>query len=359
MRKIYIFSLLPLAAFAFVILRVLEASAWSPLMSEDILRNTLATYNNEPRVGGRVDISAIIKSLKELSANTYNFLIWHEPQTDYEDFISFLKATLSEDIYVWVDITPPSEPPNPPPYGTDYVAWAADFAKLSLKYPNFVAFTIDDFDGNLNFFTPSYVKKMRETYRAINPKLAFIPTVYGGEQISGFLSFKEFVNAYGEYIDGILLPYIDLDSLKNLPSILKAAREALGEEKILIAFIYAAPTSWHPAPPTLEYLEKAIWISYLYADGVMLYCLPLVQTQPNYEEYLLVRRIYAALSRWPKIDRRSLIETFDLLFETYEGRITNLKAEVDRLRYILYVTSAYGILVTIALMVIFWRVRRR
>ena len=346
------------AAFAVSISAAISAASAQPATERNnILRKTLATYDNEPRVNSRVDISAIISSLKDASANTYNFLIWHEPQTDYEDFVRFLEAALSEDIYVWVDITPPSEPPNPPPHGTDYVAWAVDFADLSLKYPNFVAFTIDDFEGNLDTFTPSYVKEMRDAYRAVNPNLAFIPTVYGGEQVPSFPSFREFVESYGEYIDGILLPYRDLDSLENLPTILEAAREALGEEKILISFIYAAPTSWHRNPPTLEYLQKAIWISYLYADGVMLYCLPLVPAQPNYEEYLLVKRVYPALSKWPQIDRRGLIETFNLLFEVYEDRITSLEAEKNRLRYGLYVAAAYGVLMTAA--VVLERRRRR
>ncbi len=312
----------------------------------DILRCTLASYNKEPRVNGRVDISTLIDSLKEASINTYNFLIWHEPATDYDDFVKFLELALHEGIYVWVDITPPSEPPNPPPHGRDYISWAIDFANLSLKYPNFVAFTIDDFDSNLDFFTPAYVKRMRDAFKAINPKLAFIPTVYGGEQVSRHLTFKKFMETYGNYIDGILLPYINLDSLDDLPSILQTARNALGNEKILISFIYAASTSWHRTPPTLEYLRKAIMISYLYADGVMMYCLPLTPEQADYEEYKLVKEIYSHLSKWPSIDRRCLIDSFNYLFETYEMKLSDLSLEILRHRILISVLAVYSFIIT-------------
>jgi len=315
-------------------------------MERKALRNILAAYDNEPRnpSNNRVEVAKIISSLKNASINTYNFLLWHAPKTDYEDFISFLEAAYSAGIYVWADITPPSEPPHAEPHGMDYVAWAKDFANLSLRYPNFVAFTIDDFDGNLGFFTPQYVREMREAYQAINPTLAFIPTVYGGEQISAFPRFKDFIDAYGEYIDGILVPYIDLDSTENLPRVLSSAREALGD-KILVAFIYAAPTSWHSSWPTIEYLAKALTISYLYADGVMAYVLPLTPEQSHYEEYLLAQKIFRILSQ-RQDDLKWLAESLEVVFGVYDAKIRDLEISVSKLQSTFYIMVVYSVLVT-------------
>jgi hypothetical protein len=315
-------------------------------IEQKALRDILAAYDNEPRnpSNNRVEVAKIISSLKNASINTYNFLLWHAPKTDYEDFISFLEAAYSAGIYVWADITPPSEPPHAEPHGMDYVAWAKDFANLSLKYPNFVAFTIDDFDGNLGFFTPQYVKEMREAYQAINPALAFIPTVYGGEQISTLPRFKDFIEAYGEYVDGILVPYIDLDSTENLPRVLSSAREAL-VDKILVAFIYASPTSWHPGWPTIEYLAKALTISYLYADGVMAYLLPLIPEQSHYEEYLLVQKIFPIFSQ-RQDDRKWLVESLEVVFSVYDVKIKDLGISVNKLQSMFYIMVVYSILIT-------------
>jgi len=349
---LFVHVLLILTAYILVSSRVSYAEE---LGVSPILRNTLAAYDREPRVKDRVDIERLLNSLKEASINTYNFLIWHKPSTDYEDFVMFLEAALQEGIYVWVDITPPSEPPNPPPHGTDYVAWAVDFANLSLRFPNLVAFTIDDFDHNLEFFTPDYVKRMWEAFKAVNPRLAFIPTVYGGEQLARHLTYKEFVEKYGDYIDGILLPYRNLDSLDDLPEILKAAREALGNGKVLISFIYASSTSWRRSPPSLDYLRKAILISYLYADGVMMYCLPLVPEQGNFEEYQLIKEMYPLLSKWPNVDRTCLIDTFNYIAAGYEREILALRQEIFKLRLIISAVAVYAVIVTALLI----KARRR
>jgi len=345
----------------------LAASLSKPSLSDNLpectqirqkaLKNILAAYDNEPRSpsNNRVDIAKIIFSLKNASINTYNFLLWHAPKTDYEDFVSFLEAAYSAGIYVWADITPPSEPPYADPHGMDYVAWAKDFANLSLKYPNFVAFTIDDFDGNLKFFTPQYVKEMREAYQAINPALAFIPTVYGGEQISALPRFRDFIEVYGEYVDGILVPYIDLDSTGNLSKVLFSAREALGD-KILVAFIYAMPTSWHSDWPTIEYLAKALIISHLYADGVMVYCLPLIPEQSHYEEYLLVQKIFRIFSQ--QDDRKQLIELFETVFSLHDAKIKDLEISINKLRFMFHIMVIYSILITIIAIIFIWKILR-
>jgi len=125
----------------------------------------LATYNAELRTKeGRVDVSSLIKVLLNLSANTYNFLIWHNPEYDFKDFIEFCEKANKCGLLVWADIVPPSEPPLPKPYLDDYVAWAKTFAEISLKYKCFVAFTIDDFEGNLRKFTRNYVEKMVNSF---------------------------------------------------------------------------------------------------------------------------------------------------------------------------------------------------
>jgi len=96
-----------------------------------------------------------------------------------EDFEKLLPAAQKAGIKIWTTLLPPAEDgANVIPYGTDYVKWAEELARLSLKHPNFELWTIDDFSHELGFFTPEYVSKFVSAARAINPELAFGVCVY-------------------------------------------------------------------------------------------------------------------------------------------------------------------------------------
>ena len=164
----------------------------------------LGDYDWEIRdSSGRVDVDKLVTQLKNASINTYAFLINHR-ETDYDDLKFFLSAAEKAEIDVWAYLAPPSEcPPYSEPYKTDYIKWSSELAKLSLEYPNLKAMAIDDFNANMNFFTPDYVGEMRKASRSLNPKFLFMPVIYYAAIDDGLRE------AYGEYIDGVIFPYRD------------------------------------------------------------------------------------------------------------------------------------------------------
>jgi hypothetical protein len=144
--------------------------------------------------------------LKELGVGTYYWLV--EPAKDWEDLKLFLPKAAQVGLQVWVYLVPPSESEPQPgagakypePFLQDYVRWAEGIAKLSLQHTNLTGWVIDDFDGNLKFFTPDYVRRMQARAKSINPHLVFLPLTYFG-------SIKPFVNEYREVIDGVVVAY--------------------------------------------------------------------------------------------------------------------------------------------------------
>lgn len=114
------------------------------------LRGSFGTYDAEPRKpDGRVDVERLVAELAALQANTYNFLVWRAA-TDWEDFKLFLPQARKKNIKVWVTLVPPSEsPPHTKeysePFRLDYQRWAVEIARLSVRQPNLVAWSLDDF----------------------------------------------------------------------------------------------------------------------------------------------------------------------------------------------------------------------
>ncbi|PYJ08639.1 MAG: hypothetical protein DME25_00955 [Verrucomicrobia bacterium] len=124
-------------------------------------------------------------------------------------------------------VVPPSEsPPHSKlyaePFRLDYVRWAVEFARLSLRETNLVAWSIDDFTHNLKFYTPAYLKQMLDASRQINPRLAFVPCCY-------YPAITErFATNYSPLMDGILFPYRHESagaSLKD-PSLVEPSRSS-------------------------------------------------------------------------------------------------------------------------------------
>jgi hypothetical protein len=263
------------------------------MLKSQFERFPLGDYDAEPRTAdGRVDVEKLITLLVKAHVNTYDFLIYNGAN-DWSDLQKFLPLAQGRGISVWVTLVPPSEPPPSQPFQYDFINWAKNIAELSLRHPNLVAFVIDDFErlGNLSTFTPEYVAKMADAYRAINPKLAFFPCIYSSTPKAR--ATNGFMAKYGQSIDGVMYAFVNLDSTAALAQELQDCREMLGKEKLLMVNIYAAETSWHKDPPKSDYLVKAVEIARTATDGIRIYCLPKDESNALYET---VRRLFTAMN---------------------------------------------------------------
>ncbi len=169
----------------------------------------LGDYDAEPRVGGHVDIPLLTRRLQDLGANTYFWLIWHSPN-DWDDLQAFLPVAKQAGIRVWAYLVPPSETavqnpvwPYSEPFRLDYVRWAQEIARLSLRQDNLVGYVIDDFWGNVrpDRFTPQSIQQMVAAGKAINPRLRFYPLMYFPE-----LGLR-FLDQVAPLVDGVVAAY--------------------------------------------------------------------------------------------------------------------------------------------------------
>jgi hypothetical protein len=89
------------------------------------------------------------------------------------------------------------------PYRLDFVRWAEEVARLSLKYPNVVGYMIDDFYVNAqpDRFSPRYVKQFVDAGRRVNPKIRFYPQLYFQQP------WGPFVERFGALVDGVIVAY--------------------------------------------------------------------------------------------------------------------------------------------------------
>jgi len=167
----------------------------------------LGDYNAELRgPDNRVDIPLMIQRLKDMQANTFFWLIWHAP-TDWEDLQRFLPEAQKAQIQVWAYLCPHSEQggqwPYSEPFRLDFVKWAEEIARLSLKYPNLVGWIIDDFWANFgaHALSPALIRQMQQRAKEINPELRFYPLMY----------FKEigprFATELAPLVDGVVAAY--------------------------------------------------------------------------------------------------------------------------------------------------------
>lgn len=271
----------------------------------DGITNVLGDYDGElreaePRADGirHVDTPAVIAALRKAHVNTYAFLIYHST-TDWSDLVhEFLPAARQAQINVWVYLVPPSECCSQP-YGKDYVAWARSIAGLSVQYPNLTAWAIDDFAGNLDTFTPGYMKQIDDAAWAVNPALRLFPILYAKDYNPTFM------DRYAPYIDGAIVPYegdtfLDLNNLGPFRGQLDAAVNAMKPlGKRLYLMPYASPLSLAPLPPSADTVSEIIrtGLEYMHRgalDGIMPYLTPLAPaaeqcTPPAFPNILTLR----------------------------------------------------------------------
>jgi len=178
----------------------------------DPLKNVLGTYANPPKKSNdRVDTEKLLELLETLSMNTYEFLILSE--ADFEDFKLFLPQAAKKGLRVWSCLGNLSkEGGGTPPFGRDYLKWARAMAKLADQYPDYVAFSIDDFShgmGEQNHFNRDFLIKMKQALCSHGTKLSFVPCMYFPK------IDKENIDLYGEFLDGILFYYRHEDKPHN------------------------------------------------------------------------------------------------------------------------------------------------
>lgn len=267
MRKIFVLTML-------IIFFVSACSTAKLTGSSDKI---IGTYSSPPRLENkRVDVKKLIAQLKDLNANTYNFLIWTN-ENDWADLQLFLPLAKKNKISVWVSLVPPSESQpkakwNSEPYKLDYITWAKEIAKLSKQHSNLVAWSIDDFAHNLKVYTPEYLQKMMDNARAVNPKLLFIPCIYYRQ------ADKNFADKYGHLIDGILFPYRAESKGANLQDATVVKTEIENVRKLFTGLpvyldVYSTAHSRLGAS-TPEYVRDVVAEGMKYADGVLIYTHP-------------------------------------------------------------------------------------
>lgn len=236
----------------------------------------LGTYANPPRFeNGSVDFYRLISELKDIHADTYNWLIYQDPNA-WNDLKKFLPLARKAKIKVWVTLVPPTESQpitkwSSEPFCMDYARWATELATLSLAEPNLVVWSIDDFVHNLKFYSPEYVEKLVSTTHAINPKLAFIPCCYFTKITPSF------VTNYGHLLDGILFPYraesvgANLQDATQVENEVAKLREMFSNPDFPIFLdIYASGHSRLGAA-TPEYMKDVLTAARRSADGVLIY----------------------------------------------------------------------------------------
>ncbi len=195
-----------------VVLRgeLMEQDRQHTIVARRILLNTVSKFVFNQGFDFHTDISKLdpyMQRIKETGFNTYDYFKgspWTEESFEY--FEKVLVSAAKAGLNVWATLGPPS--------GTDTIRkWPRDeayqhyydiverFARLSLKYPNFVAFTCDDFSHNYGFYTPEMMAEMARRWRSINPDLLFVPLIY----YPGIS--EEFVRTRGPYIDGVVFHY--------------------------------------------------------------------------------------------------------------------------------------------------------
>lgn len=265
------------------------------------LRGTKATFAVVPRLeNGRADINTLEEQLLDLHANTYCWLV-SKHENDWDDFQSFLPIAKQHGIKIWVGLlTPVQLPPTIPenimaPYWTDYEKWVEEIAKLSVQYPNIVAWTLDDFYGKaLETFTPAYMQKLANIAHGINPRLGFVPTVYyNRSKVLGF------IETYEKFFDGILFPYKaessgthNLVDTEYFPSEIADMRASLTEELPIILDIYSQGHST-AGQSTPLYVRNMLKLGEEHADGIMIYTHPDVRLARYRDKYNEIKKAFS------------------------------------------------------------------
>lgn len=237
---------------------------------------------------GRTDIPKLVSALRLMSARDYLHLVWSEKDypSSWTDFKLMAPEFQKAGLRLWLYLTPPSEPPPPEPFGYDYVRWARECAAVAALYPSVAGLCIDDFNGNVNKFTPAYCREMMRSARAVAPHLALLVTSYFGYYEK---TMAEHIRTRA--VDGVIFPYFyphrnHSDTSLLLPQI-EQYRRWLDDQTEkghqmkrmpLVVMIYATRHSQSADDPSPAYVRRCLEIGLEaterdLADGVVTYCL--------------------------------------------------------------------------------------
>jgi hypothetical protein len=196
----------------------------------------------------------------------------------YESYQKLLEAMNNTDIKMWAVIIPPSEGSTSLPYRSDYIGWSKELARLSLKYPNFLGFNIDDLDIDSSHatFTRDYVCKIYDAKKEINPHLLFVPTIYDLD--------RTVADRVAGCVDGVWLWWVNLEKTTGLQSFLENTRYAVDGRFPIYGGVYAHWSSWHKqGNPESAVFRKTLETTCKYADGAVIWELSLKPGEPLLE----------------------------------------------------------------------------
>ncbi len=263
------------------------------------------------------NLKPFLEAIKARGFNTWDQMaiggIWNDEQ--FAAFERSLQVAAEVGLKVWATLSPPSGREEIARWPLEqrqeyYYKTAERFARLANKYPNFVAFTCDDFNYNLRFFTPEMMAEMARRWRGICPRLAFLPLLYYGSITEDLFATR------GEYIDGIVfhfransypyayIPGYDPKNFEMYGDVmryeLKRVRQIAGDHPVICGiYIWYYKGGWgvltpDEQNPSVEHIVRdatqKLRIAQEYADGVRVYGLGI-----DHEAY---RAMGELLHRW-------------------------------------------------------------
>jgi hypothetical protein len=248
----------------------------------------IGTYGSPPKFKGKVQYDTLISQLKDLRANTYNWLIMPN-DSSFEQFKEFLPIAEKGNIDVWATLIPPVqlEAMGVGQYSTnDMIVWASELAALSIQYPNFKAWSIDDFTHSRELYTPKYVSEFQKAAKKINPDFKFYPVCY--YQSIGL----KFTLRYSSMIDGIVFPYRNesvernLTDYSHLKDEINSLRSRFGSKFPIFVDVYSSPHS-KLGEPSKDFISNVILSGIKNADGIIIFRHP--NPRYNEEKYQIVK----------------------------------------------------------------------
>jgi len=237
---------------------------------------------------GRTDVPKLLTALKEMRVTDYMHLVWREKTYPHawDDFTAMAPAFQLAGIRLWLYLTPPSEG-FPEPFGSNYVQWAKECALLAKTCPAIRGIAVDDFNGNVKFFTPEYCRTMMTEARQIAPGLALFVICY-----FGYADPHLTPHVRGRAIDGIIWPYYHPHKNHNNTTNLypqavqyrawldeQTRRDGRKERMPLVVMVYGSKMAKAPDACMPAYVQECLSQGLRatregYTDGVMTYCLP-------------------------------------------------------------------------------------
>ena len=225
--------------------------------------------------GGGIDAEGTVRRLLSNGFHCNVFVIATGAPGDWESFQKLVPVANASGLDLWPVLIPPSEGANSHPYDADYVGWAKNIAKLSVRYPHLRGFNIDDIDqgDSPETFTRQYLCQIYRAKQGINPRLQFVPTIYDLD--------TTMANRLAGCADGVWLWWVNLEKATGLPSFLENSRLAVKGRFPIYGGLYASATSWHKSgEPLPKVFQETLDDSCQYSDGAIIYTLSLEDSDP-------------------------------------------------------------------------------